>query len=74
MEDIKRPVREALEWLEEKQSHESSYAEINKFQGMVNRFAGLDRACDLLAEALAEIRGCKPDEVLQEFYKKVNLS
>lgn len=73
MEDVKRPVREALEWLKEKHSYESSYAEINKFQEMVNRFASLDRTCDLLAEALAEARGCKSDEVLHEFYRKANL-
>ena len=73
MQDVKQPVRDALEWLNEKQSYESSYAEINRFQTMVNRFAALDRTCDLLAEALAETQGRKKEEVLQEFYQKAGM-
>ena len=73
MEDVKQPVRKALELLKERQSFESSYAEINKIQELINRFASLDQACDLLAADLAEAQGRKKDDVLREYYEKVGL-
>lgn len=73
MEDIKQPVRRALEILKERQSYESSYAEINKIQELINRFASLDQACDLLAADLAELQGRKRENVLKEYYGKAGL-
>lgn len=73
MEDVKQPVRKALELLKERQSYESSYAEINKTQELINRFASLDQACDLLAADLAEAQGRKKEDVLQEYYARAGL-
>ncbi len=73
MEDVKQPVRKALELLKERQSYESSYAEINKIQELINRFASLDQACDLLAADLAEAQGRKKDDVLREYYARAGL-
>lgn len=73
MTDVKQPVREALEQLKERQSFESSYAEINKFHMMINTFANLARACDLMAEEIAEQTGRKSEEVLAEYYQRVGI-
>ena len=73
MENVKKPIREALETLKEMQSYESSYAQINKFHLVVNRFAQLERACDLMAAALAEVEGATREEVLQEYLERAEL-
>ncbi|SFT63228.1 hypothetical protein SAMN02910356_01388 [Selenomonas sp. GACV-9] len=73
MMDVKRPVREALEHLKERQAFESSYAEINKVQALINTFANLDYACDLMAQELAEKTGQSRDEVLADFYRRVGI-
>ncbi len=70
MEDVKKPIREALETLKEMQSYESSYAQINRFHQVVNRFAQLERACDMMAAALAEVEGGRKEEVLKEYFDK----
>jgi Iap family predicted aminopeptidase len=73
MENVKKPIREALETLKEMQNYESSYAQINKFHLVVNRFAQLERACDLMAGALAEVEGSTKEEVLQEYLRRAEL-
>jgi len=73
MENVKKPIREALETLKEMQNYESSYAQINKFHMVVNRFAQLERACDLMAGALAEVEGSTKEEVLQEYLRRAEL-
>ncbi len=73
MENVKKPIREALETLKEMQSYESSYAQINKFHLVVNRFAQLERACDLMAAALAEVEGSTREEVLKEYLDKADM-
>lgn len=73
MDDVKKPIRDALETLKELQSYESSYANINKIQQVVNRFAELERVCDMLAEALAEVEGRSKDEVLTDYYGKTGI-
>ena len=45
MNDIRKPVQSALEQLEELQSFESSYSQINKFQTIINTFANLEHVC-----------------------------
>ena len=52
MKDVKRPVREALQQLEQKKMLESSYAEVNKYQSLINLFANLQRACELMADEI----------------------
>ena len=73
MENVKKPIREALETLKEMQNYESSYAQINKFHLVVNRFAQLERACDLMAGALADVEGSTKEEVLQEYLRRAEL-
>ena len=73
MENVKKPIREALETLKEMQNYESSYAQINKFHMVVNRFAQLERACDLMSAALAEVEGSTKEEVLQEYLRRAEL-
>ena len=73
MDDVKKPIRDALETLKELQSYESSYANINKIQQVVNRFAELERVCDMLAEALAGVEGRNKDEVLTDYFGKVGI-
>ena len=73
MENVKKPIREALETLKEMQNYESSYAQINKFHLVVNRFAQLERACDLMSAALAEVEGSTKEEVLQEYLRRAEL-
>lgn len=73
MESAKKAIREALETLKEMQSYESSYAQINKFHLVVNRFAQLERTCDLMAAALAEVDGSTKEEVLKEYFNKSEL-
>ncbi|MBE6103239.1 MAG: hypothetical protein E7200_14455 [Selenomonas ruminantium] len=70
MDDVKKPVREALGLLREMQSYESSYAQINKFHQIVNSFAQLERVCDMMAAALAEVEGSNREEVLKAYFDK----
>ncbi len=74
MKDVKRPVREALQQLEQKKMLESSYAEVNKYQSLINLFANLQRACELMADEISSQSGVKPEEVLAEFYEKAGIS
>ena len=73
MEDVKKPIRDALETLKEMQSYESSYAKINQFHQVVNSFAKLERACDMMAAALAEAEGSRKEEILREYFHKAEL-
>ena len=57
MKDVKRPVREALQQLEQKKMLESSYAEVNKYQSLINLFANLQRACELMADEIGSHTG-----------------
>ena len=74
MKDVKRPVREALQQLEQKKMLESSYAEVNKYQSLINLFANLQRACELMADEISSQSGVKLEEVLAEFYEKAGIS
>jgi hypothetical protein len=73
VESVNKPIREALEILKEMQSYESSYAQINKFHLVVNRFAQLERACDLMSAALAEVEGSTKEEVLREYFDRAEM-
>lgn len=73
MHDVKRPVREALQQLEKMKMLESSYAEVNKYQSLINLFANLSYACELMAEELSEHTGQKPEEVLAEYYNRAGI-
>ena len=73
MDDVRRPIREALEALKEMQKYESSYANINKIQQIVNCFAELDRVCDMLASSLGEAEGKSKEEILRECFDKAAL-
>ena len=73
MTDVKKPVRDALEKLEEMQSFESSYAEINKVQMMINTFANLEYAAELMADEIGENTGQSRDEILEEYYRRAGI-
>ncbi|MBQ1415831.1 MAG: hypothetical protein IIT82_09435 [Selenomonas sp.] len=73
MKDVKRPVREALQQLEQKKMLESSYAEVNKYQSLINLFANLQRACELMADEIGSHTGQKQEEVLAEFYEQAGI-
>ena len=73
MTDVKKPVRDALEKLEEMQSFESSYAEINKVQMMINTFANLEYAAELMADEIGEKTGQSRDEILEEYYRRAGI-
>lgn len=69
MTDVKKPIRGALEKLEEMQSFESSYAEINKVQAILNTFANLEYAAELMADEIGEKTGQSREEVLEKYYR-----
>ena len=73
MTDVKKPIQAALENLEEMQAFESSYAQINKVQSIINTFANLERVCDMMAETIAEKENCKPEEILREYFTRNGL-
>lgn len=73
MNDETKRVREALEQLEEMQAHETSYAQINKLQGLLNTFAKLERAGELMADDLAARDGHSREQVLAEFYRRAGM-
>lgn len=73
MTDVKKPIREALEKLEERQSFESSYAEINKVQVLINTFANLEYAAELMADEIGEKTGQSREEVLAEYYRRAGI-
>lgn len=73
MNDETKRVREALEQLEEMQAHESSYAQINKLQGLLNTFAKLERAGELMADDLAARDGRSREQVLADFYRQAGM-
>ena len=73
MTDVKRSVQSALEKLEEMQAFESSYAQINKIQGIINTFANLERVCEMMATTIAEKENCKPEEILREYFARNGL-
>ena len=74
MDDVKRPVWEALQQLEQMKMMESSYAEVNKYQSLINLFANLSYACELMADEIGERNGKKTDEVLAEYYERAGIS
>lgn len=73
MTDVKKPIQAALEKLEEMQAFESSYAQINKVQSIINTFADLERVCDMMAATIAEKENCKPEEILREYFARNGL-
>lgn len=73
MEDVKRPIREALQQLEQKKMLESSYAEVNKYQSLINLFANLSYACELMADEIGDRTGQRTEEVLAEYYKRAGI-
>ena len=73
MTDVKKPVRDALEQLKEKQSFESRYAEINKFQALINTFAGLEYACELMADEISVKTGESREKILEEYYRRAGI-
>lgn len=74
MNDIKKPVQSALEQLEELQSFESSYSQINKFQTIINTFANLEHVCEMMAEEIAQQENRKCEEVMADFFEKAGLN
>ena len=74
MTDVKQPVREALEELKKRQSFESSYAEINKFQALINIFAGLEYAGTLMADEISAKTGKSREKVLEEYYRRAGIT
>lgn len=73
MTDVKKPIRKALEQLEEMQSFESSYAEINKVQSMINTFANLECAAELMAEEIGSTTGKSREQVLENYYRRAGI-
>jgi hypothetical protein len=73
MTDVKEPIREALEKLKELQSFESSYAEINKMQNLINTFANLSYAADQMAGEIGRQTGRSQEDVLNEYYHRVGI-
>lgn len=73
MTDVKKPVRGALEKLEEMQSFETSYAEINKVQAIINTFANLEYAAELMADEIGERTGQSREEVLESYYRRAGI-
>ena len=73
MSEVKEPVLEALEKLEEMQSFETSYAQINKVQNIINTFANLDQVCESMAAEIARQTGRSREEVLDEYYRRAGL-
>ena len=74
MNDVKRPVREALQQLEKMKMLESSYAELNKYQSLINLFANLSYACELMSDELCERTGQRTEEVLAEYYERAGIN
>ncbi|MCR5756798.1 MAG: hypothetical protein K6F95_02700 [Selenomonas sp.] len=73
MQDVKRPVREALQQLEQMKMLESSYAEVNKYQNLINLFANLSYASELMADEIGERTGQKTEEVLAEYFQRAGI-
>ena len=73
MKDVKRPVRDALQQLEKMKMLESSYAEVNKYQSLINLFANLSYACELMADEIGEQTGKRTDDVLAEYYERAGI-
>ncbi|MBP8599590.1 MAG: hypothetical protein KBI24_10365 [Selenomonas sp.] len=73
MSEVKEPVLEALKKLEEMQSFETSYAQINKVQNIINTFANLDQVCESMAAEIARQTGRSREEVLDEYYRRAGL-
>ena len=73
MHDVKRPIREALQQLEQKKMLESSYAEVNKYQSLINLFANLSYACELMADEIGDRTGQRTEDVLAEYYKRAGI-
>ncbi|SHK42581.1 hypothetical protein SAMN05216582_1048 [Selenomonas ruminantium] len=74
MHDVKRPVREALQQLEKMKMLESSYAEVNRYQSIINLFANLSYACELMADEIGERTGQRTEDVLAEYYKRAGIN
>ena len=73
MSEVKEPVLEALKKLEEMQSFETSYAQINKVQNIINTFANLNQVCESMAAEIARQTGRSREEVLNEYYHQAGL-
>ena len=73
MSEVKEPVLEALKKLEKMQSFETSYAQINKVQNIINTFANLDQVCESMAAEIARQTGRSREEVLDEYYRRAGL-
>ena len=64
-------IDKVIEGLTDLKNHEAHYAEINKYQAMINYTQGLKDAFENMAADFAETKGKTKEDVIAEYYEKL---
>ena len=67
-----KAMERALQDLNEFKNYEADYSKINKLINIMNNFALLKTACELMAQRIAKNENRTNEEVLAEFYEKAD--
>ena len=68
IEEKHKAMERALHDLNDFKNYEADYGKINKLINIINNFAGLSAACELMAERIAVDEQRTKEEVLTEFF------
>ncbi|MBR2215286.1 MAG: hypothetical protein IJ849_05960 [Selenomonadaceae bacterium] len=71
--DLKKKCEKALQDLNDMKNHEADYAVINRLLNIINLFAGVIAAGELMAEELAQLQGKTAADVVQDYAAKAGL-
>lgn len=70
VEEKRKAIERALHDLNDFKNYEADYGKINKLINIINNFASLSAACDMMAERIADDEKRTKEEVLVEFFEK----
>ena len=71
--ELKKKCEKALQDLNDMNNHEADYAVINRLLNIINLFAGVIAAGELMAEELAQLQGKTAADMVQDYAAKAGL-
>ena len=69
VEEKRKGIERALHDLNDFKNYEADYGKINKLINIINNFASLSFACEMMAERIARDENRTKEEVLVEFFQ-----
>ena len=64
-------INKVIEGLTDLKNHEAHYAEINKYQAMINYTQALKDAFEMMAADFAETKGKSKEDLIADYYAKL---